>query len=348
VSDFAQTGLICTLQRLNDSHLETIERDLAEFARERPIALVLPCHGADLEQPALRHLIGELSGARWIHEVVVSFNGVDAAGLARAEALFAELPMRRTFLWNDRPGSPTDRLGGKGGNVQVAFRHLVAEGACAIVATQDCDVASFRRRDLARLCFALAHPQLGYRFAKMYYSRVTDRLYGRVSRLFLAPLLHALVRVAGHQPLLDFLLSFRYPLAGEVALTLELAATLPVSGGWGLEIGQLCEVFRRVDPREVCQVDGGPGYDHKHQPAAPSLSAMAAEIANELFAQLHTEGLPNDATFRATIATAYRREATQALRRSADLARINALAFDESAEQAIVETFAARLAESGH
>ena len=74
----------------------------------------------------------------------------------------------------------------------------------------------------------------------MYYSRVTDRLYGRVSRLFLAPLLHALLRVAGHQPLLDFLLSFRYPLAGEVALTRELATTLPASSGWGLEIGSVC------------------------------------------------------------------------------------------------------------
>ena len=126
----------------------------------------------------------------------------------------------------------------------------------------------------------------------MYYSRVTDRLYGRVSRLFLAPLLHAIVRVAGHQPLVDFLLSFRYPLAGEVALTRELAATLPASSGWGLEIGQLCEVFRRVDPREVCQVDGGAGYDHKHQPAATALAGMAAEIARELFAQLAAEGLP--------------------------------------------------------
>ena len=40
-------------------------------------------------------------------------------------------------------------------------------------------------------------------------------------------------------------------------MTRELAAALPVSSGWGLEIGQLCEVFRRADPREVCQVDGG-------------------------------------------------------------------------------------------
>ncbi|MEI9895831.1 MAG: hypothetical protein WDN28_18600 [Chthoniobacter sp.] len=136
----------------------------------------------------------------------------------------ANLPQKITLLHNE-PNE--DERAGKGRNVRVAIEHLARAGECAIIATQDCDVTSFQRADLARLCYAVAHPQLGYRFAKMYYSRVTDRLYGRVSRLFLAPLLHAVVRVAGHQPLVDFLLSFRYPLAGEVAFTRELAAELP-------------------------------------------------------------------------------------------------------------------------
>ena len=152
-----------------------------------------------------------------------------------------------------------------------------------------------------------------------------------------------MVRVTGHVPLVDFLLSFRYPLAGEVAMTRELAASLRCSSGWGLEIGQLCEVFRRVDPREVCQVGGGAGYDHKHQPAATALAAMSGEIARELLRQCALEGLPADFAFRSALATAYRREAAHALRRSAHLALINGLPFDEAAETAIVETFAARL-----
>jgi glucosyl-3-phosphoglycerate synthase len=232
---------------------------------------------------------------------------------------------------------------GKGHNVHAAFQHLAQAGECEILATQDCDVASFRRVDLARLCYAVAHPQLRYEFAKAYYSRVTDRLYGRVSRLFLAPLLHAIVRVAGHHPLVDFLLSFRYPLAGEVALTRELAAALPASSGWGLEIGQLCEIFRRVDPREVCQVDGGTGYDHKHQPATTALATMAREIARELFTQLAAEGLANDAAFHAAVETAYRRESQHALRRSSGLAFINDLPVDVPAEVALVATFARQL-----
>ncbi len=341
MSDFAQTGLICTLQRLNDTHLPRIEAELVGVASARPIALVLPCHGRDLQQPAFEHLIGELRDAAFLREIVFSVNEVPPPAMRELVSRIEGLPQKVSLLNNEaRPGESA----GKGTNVCAAFRRLAASGECEIFVTQDCDVASFRRADLARLCYAVAHPQLNHRFAKMYYSRVTDRLYGRVSRLFLAPLLHALVRVAGHQPLLDFLLSFRYPLAGEVAMTRELAEALPTSTGWGLEIGQLCEVFRRVDPREVCQVDGGAGYDHKHQPAATALADMSAEIARELFTQLAAEGLPADGTFRDAVATAYRREAAHALRRSAALAQINALPFDETAERAIVETFAGRLA----
>lgn len=338
MSDFAQQGLISTLQRLNDTHLATLEHELVEISRERSIALVLPCHGRDLERPALDHLLRELRNAEWLGEIVFSLNGIDEATYAAARQRFASLPQPTRILWND--GAVPS---GKGANVYAAFQLLAAEGRHAVVATQDCDVASFRSADLARLCYAVAHPALGFRFAKAYYSRVTDRLYGRVSRLFFAPLLHAVLRVAGHHPLVDFLLSFRYPLAGEIALTRELAGALPLCHGWGVELVHLCSVFRNVDPREVCQVDGGTGYDHKHQPAITALAAMAEEIAAELFRQLAQEGVPTDRGSREAMAQAYRREAGFALQRSAALARMNAIPFDSAAEQEIVDCFFQRL-----
>jgi glucosyl-3-phosphoglycerate synthase len=308
---------------------------LCELARKKSIALVLPCHAADLDKPALAHIAGELTGVGFLREVVLSVNGIEPREFGSRFGGRSPVP-DSTIIWNP-PG------GGKGHNVASALARVCEEGRHEIIALQDCDVASFRRADLARLCYAVAHPDLGYRFAKAYYSRVTDRLYGRVTRLFLAPLLHALVRVGGHHPMLDFLLSFRYPLSGEVVMTRELAAQLPVCSGWGVEISQLCAVFRCADPREVCQVDGGSGYDHKHQPAATALVAMAAEIAGTLFAELAVEGLPADRPFRAAVASTYCREAAHALSRSASLARINALPFDAREEQAIVDAFAAAL-----
>jgi glucosyl-3-phosphoglycerate synthase len=337
VADFAQAGLISTLQRLNEGHIVTVERELYALAREKSIGLILPCHATDLERPALSHIYAELEKAEFLSVVVLSVNGIEPAEFERRfGARFSSRSRSAHHVLFNSPGC------GKGRNVLQAVRYL-CEQKCDIVVTQDCDVASFRHGDLARLCYAVVHPQLGFRYAKAYYSRVTDRMYGRVSRLFLTPLLHAIIRVAGHHPLVDFLLSFRYPLAGEVAMTRDLAAQLPVSDGWALEIGQLCEVFRRVDPRDVCQVDGGSGYDHKHQPADTALAQMVMEIARELFAQLAAEGLPKGPEFQSAVAKAYRREANHALRRSAALARINGLPFDPIDEATIVQVFAERL-----
>jgi glucosyl-3-phosphoglycerate synthase len=335
VSDFAQPGLIATLQRLNDLHLPQIENELCELTGKKKIALVLPCHANDLGRPALAHIARELADAQFLSTVFLSVNGIGPDEFKSLHGDRLPIPGGR-ILWNSASR-------GKGDNVANALEAICVQAEHDIVALQDCDVASFRRADLARLCYSVAHPELGYRFAKTYYSRVTDRLYGRVTRLFLAPLLHALVRVAGHHPLLDFLLSFRYPLSGEVAMTRELAAQLPRSSGWGVEISQLCAVFRRVDPREICQVDGGSGYDHKHQPATTALADMAGEIAGTLFDELAAEGLPQDSVFRASVAKMYRREAIHALKRSASLAKINGLPFDAEEEEGIVEAFAVRL-----
>ncbi len=356
MSDFAQHGLICTLQRLKNSHEAEIETALTALASRHPIALVLPCSGEDFARPALRHILDELSGAQFLSEIVVSMNGIDAARCQHAVQLLRRLPQRTRVIWNDGPRlseifrSASLSGEGKGRNVWSAFGLLTAEANAATIATQDCDVMSFRRGTLARLCYAISSPELGYDFAKMYYSRVAERIYGRVSRLFLAPFLQALLRVAGHHPLLDFLLSFRYPLSGECALTRALAGSASVSPGWDLEVGLQCEVFRLTPARKICQVDGGSDYDHKHQPLVDAdgggLVAMTEAIARTLLRELDKEGVAIDAPFLDALRTAHLRESEEALRRSKHLALINGLAFDESSERRIAESFALSMDEA--
>lgn len=357
MSDFAQPGLICTLQRLNPEPLLRLGEELTELSADRPIALILPCHARDLSQPALRHICSELRQLLWLRRVVVSMNGLDAEGAQTARRFFSqELLQPHSILWNDGPVLskiyaecldclPSELPHGKGLNVWAAIGLLCAEGGTAIAATQDCDVASFSADQFVRLCYACASPSLGFTFAKMYYPRVTDRLYGRASRLFLAPLLQALIRISGHHPLLDFLTSFRYPLAGEMALSTEIAQSLPISPGWGLEIGMLCEIFRSVDPVHVCQVDGGSGYDHRHQ-AVDRLDGMCGEVARTLLAELAAEGISMRDTGLETLATAYLREAARAIQRSSALAQINDLPFHAEGESAIVQGFCCALQDS--
>lgn len=360
MSDFHQHGLICTLQRLTRETGE-IESRLCALARENPISLVLPCHYPDLGKPALDHILDELDGAQFLGEVIVSMNGMDRAGFEKARKYFSRLRQPHRILWNDGPrmgafyqqladACPGSVTHGKGFNVWAGFGLVYGEGKSALVVTQDCDVASFRRGELARLCYACLEPALGYEFAKMYYSRVTDRIYGRVSRLFLAPLLQALVRVVGHHPLLDFLLSFRYPLSGECAMRRELAGSVSLGADWGLEIGLLCETFRAVEPARVCQVDGGDNYDHRHQPlgadANEGLRKMCRQIAGTLFVHLASEGVPMGPEFLPAVQSSYSRESREALRRYRGLALMNGIAFDPEAEQQAVEAFSSALAEA--
>jgi glucosyl-3-phosphoglycerate synthase len=355
MSDFAQAGGICTLQRLNETHLAAIEERVMAASRARPVALIVPCRGNDLAEPAFAHLLAEVRGASWLSEVVVSVNGASDGMISAIRPLLEGLPAR--VLWNDGPElapvyaelldtAPSELPHGKGLNVWAALGLLAVEQRVQVVATQDCDVASFRRQSLARLCLPCVDPLLGFRFAKMYYSRVSDRLYGRVTRLFFQPLLRAVLRVAGHRPLLDFLLAFRYALAGEIAIERRLAETVEFHPGWGLETAMLGEVFRHAEPSAVCQVDGGPGYDHRHQGlvAGAGLERMCGEIAGALLAQLAQEGVVFSASSRAALADAFRKEGELALRRSEALAVMNALAFDTPGEGALVEAFAATLA----
>lgn len=361
MSDFHQRGLICTLQRLTDTNAEAIEAELEKLAEQQPVSLVLPCHFTDLGQPALAHILDELSQADFLREIIISMNGMDEAGFRAAGKYFSGLRHPHRILWNDGPGlgavyrmlsdvTHAAPAQGKGFNAWAAFGLVFAEGKSELVVTQDCDVASFRRGMLARLCFAGLRPELGYDFSKMYYSRVTDRIYGRVSRLFLTPLLHALVRVIGHHPLLDFLLSFRYPLSGEYALRRGLAGAVSLRADWGLEIGLLCEVFRATEPNRVCQVDGGGNYDHKHQPlesdAGGGLATMSKQIAGALFDHLATEGVPAGGGFLPAVQMSYRREAHEALRRYENLALMNGLPFDRAGEQQAVESFSKALEEA--
>ncbi|MEI6713559.1 MAG: hypothetical protein WCO60_07395 [Verrucomicrobiota bacterium] len=354
MSDFTQNGVVCTLQRLNTAHLDELDRVwLPPLSEASPVTIILPCHAPDLRGPALAPICRDLAHAPWLRQLLIPINGLPPSKLPEVRAFFkTSLPNTRHLVFQtDTPDltrilaqgvglQPAQLPSGKGLNVWVALGLLFASNNQGIVTLQDCDVLSFQRASLARLAFALADPNLGFDFAKMYYSRVTDRLYGRVSRLFLSPLLHALIHVAGHHPLLDFLQSFRYPLSGECSVRSDLAARLPFSNGWALEIGMLSSIFRQIDASKVCQVDGGSDYDHKHQPATGSLSRMCTEIGNALLLELQTEGCALSPAFLKSVSSALRKESMEAVRRSDALSRINGLIASPEEESEMACAFA--------
>jgi len=262
-------------------------------------------------------------------------------------------------LWIDGPGVQAQirllaehglEVGapGKGRGSWLSFGYVLARARSRIIALHDADILTYDRSLLARLCYPLADQSLGYEYAKGYYARVTERMHGRVTRLFLTPLVRALSQLVGHVPVLAYLDSFRYALAGEFAMYADLARSVRIPGDWGLEIGMLFEVYRNTAVRRVCQVDVADNYDHKHQvlsadDASVGLNRMARDIAKTLLRTLAMEGVVFGPGFYTTLRIAYLRIAQDTVKVYNDDAAINALDFDRHAESVAIEMFARAL-----
>jgi glucosyl-3-phosphoglycerate synthase len=234
--------------------------------------------------------------------------------------------------------------GGKGRNVWTCTGYVLASEQARMVALHDCDIITYSRELLARLCYPVAHPSLGFDFCKGYYARVTDKLNGRVMRLLVTPLLRALKTIVGPHPYLTYMDTFRYPLAGEFSLDIDLVRRVRIPHDWALEIGMLAEVFRNTTPRAICQSELCTNYDHKHQELSPrdaekGLNKMAVDICKSYFRLMAAEGIKLDAGLFDTLLSAFMRQAEDTLRFYAADAAINGLHYPRHDEESAVTTF---------
>ncbi len=355
MSDFYQTGVVATFHQLGQINLDKIEEELSWYAVERPIVLVLPSLYSELQGEALKGIVAQLKSVKYLREIVVTLGPASPEEFAHARRFFSVLPQKTTILWNsgkrvsaiyeaiETEGLPTGEAG-KGRQVWMAYGYILSHQEFHTIALHDCDILSYDRSLLARLCYPVTNPNLDYDFCKGFYSRVTDRLHGRVTRLLVTPLVRSLIKIVGHQPLLVFFDSFRYPLAGEFAMDVDLARINRIPGDWGLEVGVLAEVYRNTATRRVCQIDIADNYEHKHQvlsaeDASRGLNKMCIDICKSLFRTLASEGVVfSDGLFKTLLAT-YVRTAQDMLKRFEDDAAVNGLFFDRHEESLAVETF---------
>jgi glucosyl-3-phosphoglycerate synthase len=364
MADFHQSGPITTLHRLRSDRLSSLEADLLKLSRHTGIGLVLPALFSEFERPAMRRIVAELREVAYLSRIVVAVGGATRAQMVEARQFFEDFQAPVTVLWIDDPrieeflrhlehqGLPAGQ-DGKGRACWLAFGYLLAEGACSVFALHDCDIVDYDREILASLCYPVAHPSLPFDFCKAFYARVTGRrLQGRVTRLFVSPLLRALRELAPESGLLTFLESFRYPLAGECSMSAALARQLQVPGDWGLEIGSLAEVYRRSSLRRVCQVEVAENYDHKHQPLCaddPSrgLRRMTIDIAGALLRAAAAEDVVVAEEGLWNLAARYQRLASDMVHRYAADAAVNGLFYDRHEEESMVRIFSRSLHEAG-
>jgi glucosyl-3-phosphoglycerate synthase len=347
--------VVATLHRLGTPDLARMEAELERHAAKRPIALVLPALVSEMGKEALGKIVSSLAGIKYVEEIVVTLGPATQEEFAQARRYFSVLPQQVRIIWNSGPrigriygamreaGLETGEEG-KGRSAWMAFGYILARGSFHSITLHDSDIGTYSREILARLCYPVTSPALAYDFCKGYYSRSTDRMYGRVTRLLVTPLLRSLMKIIGHHPLLVFYDSFRYPLAGEFSITTDLARINRIPGDWGLEMGILAEVFHNAPPRRICQSELTDSYDHKHQEISPGdssrgLHKMSIDICTCVFHNLSAEGVVFSEPFFNTLVPTYVGMVYDLLKKYEDDSAMNGLMFDRHQESVAVETF---------
>jgi len=365
MGDFHQSGVITTLHNLGSRPVEALEAELVEFAKTRPMALILPCLYSELEGPAMENIVAELAKVPYLSQIVIGLDRADESQYKKALEFFKVLPQDHVVLWNDGPrlkalDSELSKLGlepkqmGKGRNVWYCMGYLLSQGKAEAIALHDCDIVTYSRDMLAKLIYPVANPAFNYEFCKGYYARVANgTINGRVCRLLVTPLLRALKKIIGAHDYLEYMDSYRYPLAGEFSMRADVLQGIRIPSDWGLEIGVLSETYRNYSNNHLCQVDIADIYDHKHQDVSyddetGGLSRMSIDISKAIFRKLATTGVVLSLeTFRTLKATYYRLALDMVDSYHSD-AMINGLNLDIHNEEKAVELFAENIMKAGH
>ncbi|WP_158968986.1 glycosyl transferase [Paraglaciecola sp. L3A3] len=364
MADFYQNGIVTTLHNLSERPTEELEKELQEFSKKRPMALILPSLFSELEGTALPNIIDHICDVPYLSQIVIGLDRADQAQYQHALKFFGRLPQNHRVLWNEGPrlkalDAKLEALGlapkelGKGRNVWYCMGYVLATGKAESVALHDCDILTYDRGLLARLIYPVANPRFNYEFCKGYYARVADgKINGRVSRLLVTPLIRALQKVVGHNDYLEYMDSFRYPLAGEFSFRRDVLNDIRIPSDWGLEIGVLSEMQRNYSNNRLCQADIAKTYDHKHQDLSADndqggLSKMSIDITKALIRKLATQGETfSTESFRSLKATYYR-IALDFIETYNNDALMNGLTIDIHSEEKAVELFAENIMKAG-
>jgi len=355
MADFCQNGVITTLQKLRERPVEEIERELKTISKDRKMVLLLPALVTEFDGVAMPRIIEELKGVDYLHQIVLSLDRANKSQFEKIRKKLSVLPADVRVIWHDGPrmkallrelmDSDFDlNIPGKGRSVWMSLGYVLAGREVYAIALHDCDIVNYKRELVARLVYPVVHPSLDFEFSKGYYARLTDRLYGRATRLFYTPLIRTLKRILGYNAFIEYLDNFRYALSGEFAFDSNLARGIRISPTWGLEVSMLSEVYQKTSVNRICQVEIIESYEHKHQLLArdkpgEGLIRMAADIGKALFRVLSQDGLVMSEAFFRTLMTAYIQESRIAIEKYNALAVLNGLTYDRHEEIEAVEAF---------
>lgn len=323
--------------------------------------MIVPLLATEYTNPdnlrVFQNILKQLKNVSYLSTIIFGLDGASKEDLFRLRDLIREAGIVEYLIqWNDGPGfkdiyKQLNDAGfyiherGKGRNMFLSFGIAIALGAESI-GLIDADIRTFKRTQLDRLFYPVV--VLDYDFSKAYYSRIMDnKLYGRVKRLLLDPLLLSLKRkfaeTKDHKmlSLIEFLLSFNYQLSGEVAFHVDLLKRMRFATNWGVEIFTLIEVYRKASSAAQVMFSKGP-FDHKHQEVSAEdrkkgLHRMAIDIVTTLMnALIVEEGLEISDTFFRDLTVTYQAVAEEQVKKYSDDSGFSSLEYDRDHEEYLV------------
>jgi len=356
MSDFFQNGVITTLQKLGDRTLEDMEKELEKYSDRRKMVLLLPALYSEFETPAMHKIIEELKNVKYLYKIILGLDQATKEQFEEVKKLMSVLTCKVDVLWNDGPkikelyedltkeGFPGLDTPGKGRNVWTMMGYGLADKDAYAFALHDCDIVNYNRAIPARLFFPIVHPALDFEFNKGFYSRVTDKLHGRATRLLYTPLINSLKKVYGVNRYLDYMESFRYALSGEFSFIRSLGRGIAISPTWGLEVSTLSEVYKNTSNKRICQTEIMETYEHKHQELGSQsegggIYKMANDIAKTIFRVMAQEGVVFSSSSFKTLLARYYQESRFEISKFNALSKLNALEYNREKEIHAVNAF---------
>ncbi len=326
----------------------TTLHELTDATPDAPLdrtTVVVPMTSREYRTAAAEGVLSALSASRPQTVIIALRAERDEISAFREWLSGFDLPIE--ILWCGGPRLRTllterglDGESGKGRDVWLALG-LASQSEYVVV--HDADATTYSPAHLRKLCAPLADDE--FDFVKGYYARVEqNQLFGRLFRLFYAPLVRTL-RDRYDANILQFLDSFRYALAGEFALTGELAQRVRVGRGWGLEIDSLGTAFEFSGFTGTAQADLGiHSHDHRGVSGTGGLATMSHEVGRAFFRTIEEHGVAPEYE---TLPARYEQVAARFIDQYAADATHNGLDYDPVAEREQVAQYAEAIGPPG-
>jgi glucosyl-3-phosphoglycerate synthase len=324
---------------------------LSELKTQFPSGLIIPILGSDINSPGIPQMVEEINQCQYLTKVIIALSTNDWKEYEEARRISRNVKVPCQVAWCNKPevltileelkhkGLDVTSLSGKGKDVWIATG--IASLDLFAFAFHDADIVTYNKMIPTKLLYPIMEPKLDFFFSKGYYARINldcRKLYGRITRLFIGPILEVLQEKLRYSKFLTYLQSFTYPLAGELAVYSDLATHLRIPNDWGLELGLLSEVYRNAAYRRICEVDLGL-YDHRHKPVSPESLLKTAEdsFITLLRTLTEMESIEVSDPFLISLQVAYRRLAQDKIRQYHADAMCNNLNFNRHDEEVDVD-----------